>query len=117
MQDLVVNERLTIPSRDLRWRFSRSSGPGGQGVNPPIPVWSCFWMWRTAPVWGHSVVPVFWSISRPGWWRVAFGLWSLKNAPNGRTVRRHCIAWGSCCGRACSQRHVPERPPGRVVVP
>ena len=32
-QDLVVNERLTIPSRDLRWRFSRSSGPGGQGVN------------------------------------------------------------------------------------
>ena len=33
MQDLVVNERLTIPSRDLRWRFSRSSGPGGQGVN------------------------------------------------------------------------------------
>ena len=33
LQDLVVNERLTIPSRDLRWRFSRSSGPGGQGVN------------------------------------------------------------------------------------
>ena len=33
MQDLVVSERLTIPSRDLRWRFSRSSGPGGQGVN------------------------------------------------------------------------------------
>ena len=33
VQDLVVNERLTIPSRDLRWRFSRSSGPGGQGVN------------------------------------------------------------------------------------
>ena len=33
VQDLVVNERLIIPSRDLRWRFSRSSGPGGQGVN------------------------------------------------------------------------------------
>ena len=33
MQDLVVNERLTIPSSELRWRFSRSSGPGGQGVN------------------------------------------------------------------------------------
>ena len=28
-----MNDRLTIPSRDLRWRFSRSSGPGGQGVN------------------------------------------------------------------------------------
>ncbi|WP_166016232.1 alternative ribosome rescue aminoacyl-tRNA hydrolase ArfB [Synechococcus sp. HB1133] len=33
VQDLVVNKRLTIPARDLRWRFSRSSGPGGQGVN------------------------------------------------------------------------------------
>ena len=33
MQDLVVNERLTIPSRDLHWRFSCASGPGGQGVN------------------------------------------------------------------------------------
>ena len=33
MQDLVVNERLTIPSGDFRWRFSRSSSPGGQGVN------------------------------------------------------------------------------------
>ena len=33
LQDLLISERLTIPSRDLRWRFSRSSGPGGQGVN------------------------------------------------------------------------------------
>jgi ribosome-associated protein len=24
---------LHIPERELRWRFSRSSGPGGQGVN------------------------------------------------------------------------------------
>lgn len=24
---------LSIPRRELRWRFSRSSGPGGQGVN------------------------------------------------------------------------------------
>ena len=32
-QDLVVSERLVIPARELRWRFSRASGPGGQGVN------------------------------------------------------------------------------------
>jgi len=25
--------RLTIPDEELRWRFSRSSGPGGQHVN------------------------------------------------------------------------------------
>jgi ribosome-associated protein len=31
--DLVVTPSLTIPARELRWRFSRSSGPGGQGVN------------------------------------------------------------------------------------
>ena len=28
-----VNDRLTIPAAELSWRFSRSSGPGGQGVN------------------------------------------------------------------------------------
>jgi ribosome-associated protein len=30
---LVVGRGVTIPARDLSWRFSRSSGPGGQGVN------------------------------------------------------------------------------------
>jgi ribosome-associated protein len=30
---LRVNETVTVPGRDLRWRFSRSSGPGGQSVN------------------------------------------------------------------------------------
>jgi ribosome-associated protein len=33
VDDLVVSERLTIPAAELRERFSRSSGPGGQGVN------------------------------------------------------------------------------------
>jgi len=28
-----MSERLVIPERELQWRFSRSSGPGGQGVN------------------------------------------------------------------------------------
>jgi ribosome-associated protein len=31
--DLVITQRLTIPVGELRERFSRSSGPGGQGVN------------------------------------------------------------------------------------
>ena len=31
--DLVVTPSLRIPARELSWRFSRSSGPGGQGVN------------------------------------------------------------------------------------
>lgn len=31
--DLVVSRSLVIPERELRWRFSRSSGPGGQSVN------------------------------------------------------------------------------------
>lgn len=30
---MIVNQRLTIPAAELRERFSRSSGPGGQGVN------------------------------------------------------------------------------------
>ena len=31
--DVQMNERLVIPAAELSWRFSRSSGPGGQGVN------------------------------------------------------------------------------------
>jgi ribosome-associated protein len=30
---LIVSARLSIPESELRWRFSRSSGPGGQSVN------------------------------------------------------------------------------------
>ena len=30
---LLVTPRLTVPESELSWRFSRSSGPGGQGVN------------------------------------------------------------------------------------
>jgi ribosome-associated protein len=32
-RDLVVSRALTVPAGELRWRFSRSSGPGGQSVN------------------------------------------------------------------------------------
>lgn len=31
--DLVVSARLVVPAAELTERFSRSSGPGGQGVN------------------------------------------------------------------------------------
>lgn len=30
---LRVTAAVTIPERELSWRFSRASGPGGQGVN------------------------------------------------------------------------------------
>jgi len=30
---LRVSRSVTIPEGDLKWRFSRSSGPGGQSVN------------------------------------------------------------------------------------
>jgi ribosome-associated protein len=31
--DLSVSGSIVIPESELRWRFSRSSGPGGQSVN------------------------------------------------------------------------------------
>jgi len=31
--DLAVTDSLVVPAGALSWRFSRSSGPGGQGVN------------------------------------------------------------------------------------
>ncbi|GAA0410119.1 aminoacyl-tRNA hydrolase [Acrocarpospora corrugata] len=30
---LIVTASITVPEAELNWRFSRSSGPGGQGVN------------------------------------------------------------------------------------
>jgi ribosome-associated protein len=30
---LRVTRSVVVPARELRWRFSRSSGPGGQSVN------------------------------------------------------------------------------------
>ena len=32
-EDLQVRGGVVIPARELVWRFSRSGGPGGQGVN------------------------------------------------------------------------------------
>ena len=31
--DFFISSKLVIPENELRWRFSRSSGPGGQKVN------------------------------------------------------------------------------------
>ncbi len=31
--DLVVNDRVTIPASELRWSFTPSGGPGGQHAN------------------------------------------------------------------------------------
>ena len=31
--DLKITKSLVIPSKEIKWRFSRSSGPGGQNVN------------------------------------------------------------------------------------
>ncbi|MGA5303009.1 alternative ribosome rescue aminoacyl-tRNA hydrolase ArfB [Nucisporomicrobium flavum] len=33
MAEVVIRPGLAIPEAELNWRFSRSSGPGGQGVN------------------------------------------------------------------------------------
>jgi ribosome-associated protein len=30
---IVVRDNVVVPENELRWRFSRSSGPGGQSVN------------------------------------------------------------------------------------
>jgi ribosome-associated protein len=33
VRDLEVSRSVVIPAHELSWRFSRSSGPGGQSVN------------------------------------------------------------------------------------
>lgn len=41
--DLEVSPTLTIPAAELGWRFSRSSGPGGQHVNTSDSRVELFW--------------------------------------------------------------------------
>lgn len=41
--DLDVSPALVIPERELGWRFSRSSGPGGQHVNTSDSRVELFW--------------------------------------------------------------------------
>ena len=31
--DLIITKTLVIPFNEIKWRFSRASGPGGQNVN------------------------------------------------------------------------------------
>ncbi len=31
--DLIVNSSLVIVSKELKWRFSKATGPGGQNIN------------------------------------------------------------------------------------
>ena len=31
--DLTITKKLVIPAKEIKWRFSRASGPGGQNVN------------------------------------------------------------------------------------
>ncbi len=33
MEDVRINRSCVIPARELKWRFARSGGPGGQNVN------------------------------------------------------------------------------------
>lgn len=41
--DLEVSPVLTVPASELGWRFSRSSGPGGQHVNTSDSRVELFW--------------------------------------------------------------------------
>ena len=36
--DLKITKTLVIPSNEIKWRFSRSSGPGGQNVNKIVSI-------------------------------------------------------------------------------
>jgi ribosome-associated protein len=52
---LVVNPNLQIPLRELRFRFSRSSGAGGQNVNKVNTKATLRWNVRGSPSIGEGV--------------------------------------------------------------
>ena len=52
---LRIDDRLTLAVDELSWRFSRSSGPGGQGVNTADSRVELTWDPRTSP--GVAALP------------------------------------------------------------
>ncbi len=53
--DLPVRESLVLPERELHWRFSRASGPGGQGVNTTDSRVELSWDLASSPVLGPTL--------------------------------------------------------------
>ena len=49
---LEVTPSVVIPADELQWRFSRSSGPGGQGVNTADSRVELLWDLERSPVLG-----------------------------------------------------------------
>ena len=47
--DIRVGPDLEIPAAEIRWRFSRSSGPGGQSVNTTDSRVELIWQVETSP--------------------------------------------------------------------
>lgn len=52
--DLPVTAGVIIPAEQLRWRFSRSAGPGGQGVNTTDSRVELSWDVAGSPVLGPA---------------------------------------------------------------
>ena len=73
---LVVSRTVAIPESELRWRFSRSSGPGGQSVNTTDSRVELSWDVATSVALG----PVLRQRTRPA-----------AGAPRGRRPDRRCI--------------------------
>jgi ribosome-associated protein len=55
MAELVIRPGLSIPETELSWRFSRSSGPGGQGVNTTDSRVELSWNLAESPVLGPTL--------------------------------------------------------------
>ena len=60
--DLEITRALSIPESELKWRFSRSSGPGGQHVNTSDSRVELSWLGSLAH--GYSAITsanVYWT--------------------------------------------------------
>ena len=100
VQELRINERLVIPAAELQWRFSRASGPGGQGVNTTDSRVELLFDVEGSRVLGPFRKARLREQLASRLQVVASGLWLLRSDRSGKTVSGRWRVWRIGCARA-----------------
>ena len=111
--DLTVSPELTIPASELGWRFSRSSGPGGQHVNTSDSRAELFWdVVQSASVTDHQRVVLLAKLQR----RLVAGVITVAASEQRSQLRNRESARTKLAG-ILAQALAPDAPDRRPTRP